>query len=92
MRIINVTLKLRMSNLNENPTGLSVTKEFFQSVPAGAVEFRSFVQGGPFGLEMINASKLPRLSWQRAVPASRAAKPVPSSNAVGAALSSGRKG
>ena len=40
-----------MLNLNENPTGLSVAKEFFQSVPAGAVEFRSFVQGGPFRLE-----------------------------------------
>ena len=45
------TLKLELVYLNENQTSLSVAKEFFKSVPAGAVEFRSFVQGGPFRLK-----------------------------------------
>ena len=45
------TLKLELANLNEIPTSLSVAKEISQSVPAGAVEFGSFVQGGTFRLK-----------------------------------------
>ena len=45
------TLKLEFTNLSEIATSLIVAKEFSQSVPAGAVEFGSFVQGGTFRLK-----------------------------------------